>query len=147
LKDRVIPLTLVLAAGVALVLNSQGKLVPVGQAIFSAPPAGYSGPTLSSAGEFALAFFLYLLIISFLDDKNTEYLTGLLVLGALYWNQKTSATPLIPTLFGAGLTAAPATPGSSPGTGIGDALGNILGDMTGTGPATVNPGDPGVTPS
>ena len=105
-------------AATALVLNSQGKLVPIGSVIFS--PDGYTSPTVDSAGTFAVAFFLYLLIISFLDSTETEYLTGLIVLGGLMYNAKTKgANGVLPVLFGkaADLTSNPFAGATATGSG------------------------------
>lgn len=106
MKGRVVPLLLVLAISMALVLNSQGKLVPIGREVFN--PVGYDVPNSQRIGNFALAFFVYLIVIAFLDDRNAEYLTGVLVLGALVYNQtQKGENSVLQVLFGSGEDAPP----------------------------------------
>lgn len=84
-------LLLLFATIVALVLNSRGKLVgpdTVTSVLFS--PDGYNTPNLQKFSTFALAFFGYVLAISFMNDREAVWLTAILVLGALFWNVQTN---------------------------------------------------------
>jgi hypothetical protein len=104
-KQRMVPMLLIFAAIVALVLNAQGKLIGAGRptivsVLFS--PDSYDVPTVARFGTFALAFFAYILTVSALNDREAEWLTAVLVIGALAWNQHThpNGGGVIDTVFG-----------------------------------------------
>lgn len=107
MKERIPALLLVFAVAVALILNARGKLVGAGSVTWELfRPDDTEAPSLNKWGPFALAFFGYLLAISFMNESETVWVTGVIALGALYWDAHTmGANGLIPTLF------APLNPG------------------------------------
>lgn len=105
MKERMIPMLLVFATIVALVLNSRGQLIAgagkpsVVNVLFSQD--GYKLGDAKSFGTWGLAFFAYILAVSVMSDKEAEWLTLALVLGALAWNQKSNpGASVIDVLFG-----------------------------------------------
>lgn len=114
MKQRVVPMILVVATIVALVLNSQGKLIgpdSVTQVLFT--PDGYKFGDLRSFGTFGMAFFAYLLVVSILSDKEAEWVTAILVIGALFWNEHEHAADGngVLSIFFSPSSASAATPG------------------------------------
>lgn len=90
MKERTIPMLLVIAAAASIVLLSQNKLIgenSVAEVLFA---PGYKGPSgMGEIGTFGLAFMAYLMVVSALNDREAAWLTGALALGALAWNQHT----------------------------------------------------------
>lgn len=136
MKDRILPLMLVIGVATALVLNSEGKLAPVGSILID--PTGYTGPNIGTVGQFALAFFLYILLISFLSDEDASWLTFVLVLGALVYNTKQKGSgSVLSTLF------LPANPANNPFAGAGASA--TAGSSAPTTSGVFNPFGPGVS--
>jgi uncharacterized membrane protein len=77
---------LILLASYGIYLHSQSKLLPI-LLEFTAPAE--TGKNSISLTSWLIAFVTYIFILSFLDTKNGIILTGLVVTGALLYNQKT----------------------------------------------------------
>lgn len=130
MKDRMIPLLVIMATATALVLNSQGKLLSadatkpgVANILFS--PDGYTLGDVRSVSTFAMAFFAYILVVSVMDDKQAEWLTLVIVLGALMYNQKTAGSGSVLSTFFTPGTASSADPfAGATGTATGSIPGN-----------------------
>jgi hypothetical protein len=103
MKERMPALILAFAVVVALILNSRGKLIgtandSVTGILFS--PDGTNLPTIDRAGTFAMAFFAYLIGISFVGEAEATLLTVVIVLGALVYNEQTKgADSVLSVLF------------------------------------------------
>ena len=84
MKERMVPLLIILAAIVALILNWRGQLVGAGsvsETIFQGDPP--NTPVYARLGAFGLAFFGYLMVVSILSDTEAEWFTGILALGEI----------------------------------------------------------------
>lgn len=80
---KIISLFVVTLAAAGLWLHGQRKLMPVITVAFS--PSDKGSIPLS---RFAIAFLLYVFVLSFLDPQDGLYLTIVVILGALLVNSR-----------------------------------------------------------
>lgn len=120
MKERLPAMLLVFATVVALIVNAQGKLIntsgqpSVVSILFGADPNAQPG-TLQSWGTFGLAFFGYLIAVSFMNEREAVWFTGLLALGAIYYNEAVMKDQgVISVLFKPGVGSSVAFPGGMP---------------------------------
>lgn len=79
-------------------LVKENKLTGVISAIDA--PTASTAPSAETLGAFTGALLVYLFTLSFLSQEQGLWLTGIIVLGALSYNQKKmGANSLINTLF------------------------------------------------
>lgn len=82
MQSNSIGIAIIVLGILGLYLTNTGKLNDIISTVLEPTT---KGPSL---GKFGLAFVIYIGILSFIDDQNAGYLTGLLVLGGLIYYVK-----------------------------------------------------------
>jgi hypothetical protein len=83
---KLLAVFIIVLAGFGIYLQSQGKLIPTLQAITSSSASNKTDT--SKFGAFIVAFISYIFVLSFLNTRDGVLLTGVVVAGALLYNQK-----------------------------------------------------------
>lgn len=85
-STKTISLVIVIVSLFALWLDANQRLLPVLDAVSSAPASDYQGPSLT---DFVIGVVVYLFILSLLSPRAGFLFTVILVLGGLLYNSET----------------------------------------------------------